>query len=143
MGVIMEILARFLDEYAIKLLYTAITAIAGAAGVILKHLISRNHRRKTKKRVIRSCLKAAVCVYKDLSIEEKYHKLISSISEILLEKSIYISEIEIMLLISQEYELFKMLKFDELNFDKLDLEKPLLTKTASGREKLSAANVEK
>lgn len=115
--VVMEIFGRFLDEYAVKLLYTVITAIAGVAGVVLKQLVSKRHHRKLKRRVVKDCLQAALCVYKDLPKEEQYKRTIRSVSEILVEKGVYISEIETMLLMSQEYELFDKLHFGDIRLD--------------------------
>ena len=65
-GAKMNVLVRFLDEYATAILYAGITAFAGAAGVVLKRIGSRYFSNRTKRRVVRNCIRAVERVYGDL-----------------------------------------------------------------------------
>lgn len=98
----MNIFAQFFDEYASTVLYTALTAIIGGVGVMFKHLITRYIRNKTKKRVVKNCIRAVEQVYKDRTEEEQYEETVRAVSETLAGKGIYIAEVETMLRIEAE-----------------------------------------
>ncbi len=100
----MNILVRFLDEYATAILYAGITAFAGAAGVVLKRIGSRYFSNRTKRRVVKNCIRAVERVYGDLPEEEQYREKVKAVAETLKVKGIRIAEIETMLRIDEEEE---------------------------------------
>ncbi len=95
----MEILKDFINEYATTILYAVVTAIAGYIGVVLKNLYQKYVNDKTKKDVAKTVVSAVEQLYKDLHGQEKYDKAVEAMSEMLSEKGIAISEIEIKMLI--------------------------------------------
>lgn len=100
----MNVLVRFLDEYATAILYAGITAFAGAAGVVLKRIGSRYFSNRTKRRVVKNCIRAVERVYGDLPEEEQYREKVKAVAETLEVKGIRIAEIETMLRIDEEEE---------------------------------------
>lgn len=84
----MNVLVRFLDEYATAILYAGITAFAGAAGVVLKRIGSRYFSNRTKRRVVRNCIRAVERVYGDLPEEEQYREKVKAVAETLEVKGI-------------------------------------------------------
>lgn len=100
----MDFLTRFFDEYATAFLYAALTALAGTIGVVLKRLLARILRSRTKKKVVRHCMKAVEQVYKNRSQEEQYRETVKAVFETLAGQGIYMAEIETMLRIEEEQE---------------------------------------
>lgn len=95
----MELLKQFISEYATSILYAVVTAIAGYIGVVLKNICKKYVDNKIKKDVAKTVVSAVEQLYKDLHGQEKYDKAVEAMSEMLSEKGIAISEIEIKMLI--------------------------------------------
>lgn len=95
----MELLKEFTNEYATTILYAVVTAIAGYIGIVLKNLYKKFEDDKTKKAVAKTVVSAIEQLYSDLHGEEKYQKAVEAMSEMLAEKGITISELEIKMLI--------------------------------------------
>lgn len=95
----MEILNEFVNQYATTILYAVVTAIAGYIGIVLKNIYQKYVNDKTKKAVAKTVVNAVEQLYKDLHGQEKYDKAVEAMSEMLAEKGITISEIEIKMLI--------------------------------------------
>ncbi len=95
----MNILNEFISQYGTVILYTVLTAIAGFIGTQLKKLYEKYITDKTKKDVVKTCVRAVEQLYKDLHGEEKKQKAVESITAMLSEKGITITELEINLLI--------------------------------------------
>lgn len=95
----MELFNQFIAEYGTTILYTVITAIAGYLGIVFKNLYTKYVNDKTKKDVVRTCVEAVEQIYKDLHGEEKFNVAVQHVSEMLDEKGIKISDLEIMMLI--------------------------------------------
>lgn len=95
----MDIIKEFIETYGVSILYTILTAIAGYIGIAMKNLYNKYVNDKTKKNVVRTCVRAVEQIYKDLHGEEKLNMCIESVSEMLCEKGITISELEIRMLI--------------------------------------------
>lgn len=95
----MELFNQFIAEYGTTILYAVITAIAGYLGIVFKNLYTKYINDKTKKDVVRTCVEAVEQIYKDLHGEEKFNKAVECASDMLEEKGIMISELEIMMLI--------------------------------------------
>ena len=94
-----EFMQEFISTYGVAILYALLTAVAGFIGVQVKKLYEKVCNDKTKKDVVKTCVQAVEQIYKDLHGEEKYDKCVESISEMLNEKGITITELEIKMLI--------------------------------------------
>ena len=85
--------------YALPIIAAAITALAGFLGAQLKGLYQKYVNDKTKEAVVRTCVKAVEQLYHDLGGPEKLKKAKEAIEEMLNEKGIPITELEMNLLI--------------------------------------------
>ena len=95
----MEFIKLFISEYGTTILYAILTALAGYLGVKAKALADKYINDKTKKAVAKTAVQAVEQVYKDLHGEEKLNKALTSAAEILNEKGITITDLEIRMLI--------------------------------------------
>lgn len=89
----------FINEYGMTILYTIVTAIAGYVGVVVKILYERHINDQTKKSVAKTVVRAVEQIYVDLHGEEKLNKAIEAASEMLSEKGITITELELRMLL--------------------------------------------
>lgn len=90
---------NFLSEYGTAILYAILTGLAAIAGKIVKAKYEEWANTKTKKDVVKTVVFAMEQLYKDLNGPERKEKAIESIVEMLAEKNISISELEINMLI--------------------------------------------
>lgn len=90
---------QFINEYGTTILYTILTALAGYIGIWVKSLYTKYINDKTKQDVVKTCVSAVEQLYKDLHGEEKYNKVVESVSEMLMEKGITITDLELKMLI--------------------------------------------
>lgn len=92
----MEAVINFLNEYGI--LSAIITAIAGGLGVLAKTIYNKTigdkMKEDTKKEVARLVVKYVEQVYKDIHGEDKLMKALEAFSDMLAEKGIAISDLE-------------------------------------------------
>ena len=95
----MELLKNFISENGVEVLGAIITAIAGYIGVVLKNLYTKYINDKTKQSVVKTCVQAIEQLYKDLHGEEKLNKVIESATDMLDEKGISITDLELRMLI--------------------------------------------
>ena len=91
--------AEFISEYGTTILYTIITAIAGWLGIVFKNLYTKYINTKTKKDVAYTVVLGVEQIYKDLHGEEKLNMALAAASEMLAEKGIKVSELEMKMLI--------------------------------------------
>lgn len=85
--------------YALPIIAAAVTALAGFLGAQLKGLYQKHVNDKTKESVVRTCVKAVEQLYHDLGGPEKLEKAKEGIEDMLNEKGIPITELEMNLLI--------------------------------------------
>lgn len=85
--------------YALPIIAAAVTALAGFLGAQLKGLYQKYINDKTKESVVRTCVKAVEQLYHNLSGPEKLEKAKDGVVEMLNEKGIPISDLEMNLLI--------------------------------------------
>ena len=85
--------------YALPVIAAAVTALAGFLGAQLKGLYQKYINDKTKESVVRTCVKAVEQLYHDLGGPEKLEKAKEGIADMLNEKGIPISELEMNLMI--------------------------------------------
>lgn len=95
----MEFIAKFISEYGTTILYGILTAIAGAFAIWAKKVYTDFINTKTKEKIVKVCVNAVEQLYKDLHGEEKYNKVVESVVEMLGEKGITITELELKMLI--------------------------------------------
>lgn len=86
-------------NYALPVIAAVVTALAGFLGAQLKSLYQKYINDKTKEAVVRTCVKAVEQLYHDLSGPEKLEKAKDGVVEMLNEKGIPISDLEMNLLI--------------------------------------------
>lgn len=87
------------SAYLLPAIVAVATALAGMVGAQIRALYQRWINDKTKEAVVRTCVKAAEQLYHDLSGAEKLAKAQEGVVEMLNEKGIPISELEMNLLI--------------------------------------------
>lgn len=87
------------SAYLLPAIVAVATALAGLVGAQIKALYEKYVNDKTKEAVVRTCVKAAEQLYHDLSGAEKLQKAQEGVVEMLNEKGIPISELEMNLLI--------------------------------------------
>lgn len=92
-------ISEFITNYGMEILYAIITAIAGYIGFVVKNLYQKYVNDATKKAVVKTCVQAVEQIYTDLHGQDKYNKVVESVSEMLTEKGITITDIELKMLI--------------------------------------------
>lgn len=95
----MEFLKEFISVYGTTILHSILTAIAGYLGIVVKNIYQKYINDKTKQDVAKTCVKAVEQIYKDLHGEEKLQKALEAASEMLANKGITISDLEMRILI--------------------------------------------
>ena len=91
--------AEFIDTYAVELMYAAIVAIFGWLGAAAKSLATKYINNKIKKDLAKTVVQFVEQVYKDLHGEEKLNAALTAFSEMLAEKGITITDLEMRMLI--------------------------------------------
>ena len=92
-------LAEFINQYGMQILYAIITAIAGYIGIVVKNLCKKYINDKTKAAVAKTAVQFVEQVYKDLHGEDKLNAALDAASEMLAEKGITVTELEMRVLI--------------------------------------------
>lgn len=92
-------LLEFINEYGMQLIYAIITALAGYLGIALKHLVKKYLDDKTKLAVAKTAVKYVEQVFKDLHGEEKLQQALVAAADMLAEKSISVTDLELRVLI--------------------------------------------
>lgn len=91
--------AEFINQYGLQIVYTIVTAIAGYIGIVIKNLVAKYLNDKTKQAVAKTAVQFVEQVYKDLHGEEKLNAALGAASEMLAEKGITVSDLEMRVLI--------------------------------------------
>ena len=92
-------IAEFINVYGAELLRAALVAIAGWLAAAAKKLAAKHINEKIKKDVARTVVQFVEQVYKDLHGDEKLNAALAAFSEMLAEKGITITELEMRMLI--------------------------------------------
>lgn len=92
-------LAEFITQYGTVILYAVVTAIGGYLGMIAKKLVTKYLNDKTKQSVAKTVVKAVEQLYKDLHGEAKLAKAMTAAAEMLTEKGIAVTDLELRMLI--------------------------------------------
>lgn len=92
-------LAEFINTYGMQLMYAIITAIAGYIGIVAKNLVTKYLNDKTKREVAKDAVKFVEQVCKNLHGEEKLNEALLAAAEMLAEKGITITDLELRVLV--------------------------------------------
>jgi hypothetical protein len=95
----MDFIKMFISEYGTAIAYMIITGVFAYLGVKAKAIADKYLNDKTKKDVAKTVVQAVEQVYKDLHGDEKLTKALESASEMLAEKGIMVTELEMRMLI--------------------------------------------
>ena len=92
-------IAEFINEFGTTILYAVVTFIGGYIGIAVKNLYTKYINDKTKRAVAKSAVQFVEQVYKDLHGEEKLNEALLAAEEMLAEKGITISALELRVLV--------------------------------------------
>lgn len=95
----MELFLTFINEYGTTILYTILTALFGYFGIIAKKYFDKWFETKEKKEIAKEVVKFTEQVYKTLHGADKLEKAMEAMSQMLTEKGIYITELEMKVLL--------------------------------------------
>lgn len=95
----MDLFMQFINEYGTTILYALLTALAGYLGIVVKNLYAKWVNTKTKEAVAKSVVQFVEQVYKDIHGEDKLEAAMGAFSEMLAEKGITITELEMRVLL--------------------------------------------
>ena len=91
--------AEFINQYGLEIMYLVITAVAGYLGIVIKNLCQKYIDDKIKVTVAKNAVKFVDQVYKDLHGEEKLEEALIAASEMLTEKGIAVTSLELRVLV--------------------------------------------
>lgn len=95
----MDFIKLFISEYGTTILYAILTALAGYLGIVVKQLYTKYINDKTKQAVAKTVVQAVEQIYRDLHGEDKLNKALEAASEMLAEKGLTITDLELRMLI--------------------------------------------
>ena len=90
---------EFLAQYGMEIISTIVIAIMGFIGICIKNVIKKFADDKTKQHVCKTVVQAVEQMYSDLTGTEKYEKAVENITDMLTEKGISATELEVQMLI--------------------------------------------
>ena len=102
-----------LQPYLLEILVSILTAIATFIGTKLKKCYEEKVNTEVKEKVVRTVVEAVEQIYKDLNGAERLEKAKESIVEMLNEKNISITELEMNMLIESVVNGFNQSKTKE------------------------------
>lgn len=111
--------AEFVNQYGLQLMYAIITGIAGYIGIVIKNLCTKYVNDKTKATVARNAVQFVEQVYKDLCGEEKLNEALRAAAEMLNEKGITFTSLELRVLVEAAVAEFND-AFNKKNSEKRD-----------------------
>lgn len=91
--------AEFINTYGTQILGAILTFVGGYVGLYAKKLVDKYLSDKTKKAVARTVVQFVEQVYKDLHGEEKFNAALATAEEMLAEKGITVTALEMRVLI--------------------------------------------
>ena len=95
----MHMFETFISEYGAAIIYDVVTGIAGYIGLQIKAIYQKYVNDRTKEKVVKTVVSAVKQLYYDLDGEKKLSIAIDNITQMLNEKGITITELEIRMLI--------------------------------------------
>lgn len=104
----MKYITEFMNQYGVSLIHSVAVAILSYASIEIKKIYKKYTDDKTKKDVIKMVCHAVNQLYPNLTGEEKLDKAIQNSSQILKEKGIIISDLELRMYIEYTVNYFKL-----------------------------------
>lgn len=98
---------EFVNEYGTTILYSILVAVFSYIGSQVKKIYEKYVDTKVKKEVVEATCKYVEQIYSSLNGEEKLNKALEAASEMLVEKGISVSELELRVLIEASVNSFK------------------------------------
>jgi hypothetical protein len=95
----MDFIKTFISEYGTAIVYAIVTGIFAYLGMHAKAIFDKYINDKTKRDVARAVVRAVEQLYKDLDGEAKLMEALESASEMLMQKGIEVTELELRILI--------------------------------------------
>lgn len=95
----MDLIKEFINEYGMELLTTIITALAGWLAIVIKNLATKYLNDKTKQNIAKIVVEGIEQCYKALDGPAKLEKAIEAATEMLNEKNIKVTEVELRMLL--------------------------------------------
>ena len=92
-------MTEFINQYGATIMYAVVVAIAGYFGTVVKNLYTKYINDKTKEAVAKTVVRGVEQIYKDLHGEDKLDKALEAASEMLAEKGISVTNLELRMLI--------------------------------------------
>ena len=96
-----EFAIDFVNMYGAQIVYALLSVVATALGAWIGKIYKEKVNDETKRKVVKTCCTAVEMLYKDLKGEEKYKRACEGISEMLAEKGITITALEMQMLIEE------------------------------------------
>jgi hypothetical protein len=96
-----EFMLQFINQYGAQILFAILSAAATALGAWVGKVYKQKVNDDIKRKVVKTCCTAVEMLYKDLKGEEKYKRACEGISEMLAEKGITITALEMQMLIEE------------------------------------------
>ena len=95
----MDIIKDFITNYGGEVLLSVITAIFAFLGTAIKNIAKKWATNKEKREIVKDVVKAVEQMYKNIKGSEKFIKAMETASDMLAEKGISVTELELMTLI--------------------------------------------
>lgn len=95
----MNNMSDFVNIVLVPVLGTVITAIVGYLGVKIKSLLEKWTQDKMMRDAAETCVRAVEQLYKDLHGAEKFQVCVNNLTEMLAEKGIHVTDLEIKMLV--------------------------------------------
>jgi LL-H family phage holin len=89
----------FVNIVLVPVLGTVITAIVGYLGLKIKSLLEKWTQDKMMRDAAETCVRAVEQLYKDLHGAEKFQVCVNNLTEMLVEKGIHVTDLEIKMLV--------------------------------------------
>lgn len=107
-----EILST-IQPYLLEVIVAILTGVATYIGTRIKKVYEEKVNTETKEKVVSTVVNAVEQLYKDLKGEEKLNKCIENATEMLNEKGITVTELELRMLIESTVNSFNQAKKGE------------------------------
>lgn len=104
----MKYIVEFMNQYGVAFIHSIAVAIISYVSIEIKKVYKKYINDKTKKDVINTVCQAINQLYPSLTNEEKLNKVILNSGEILKEKGIIISDLELRMYIESAVNSFKV-----------------------------------
>lgn len=95
----MDLFNQFMSEWGVEIIGTLLLAIAGSLGLLIKSLATKYLNDKTKQTIAKIVVQGVEQVYKELHGEDKLNQALAMFADLLSEKGIKCSELEMRVLL--------------------------------------------